>query len=1224
MSVTGKSSRSHQLGWTAGIVALAWLAAACSLASTETGNQPANQAPPWGFGFDNGPVVDATKTDAVPDTKPDIKADVTDIAPEATVTDAVADAVADTPDASEIADTANAEAETAEPTDGGDPCVPNPCTVKGKTACSKGKSGAVCACDVGLVELPDGTCGKCIPPATPPTPQVLSAGNLVVSELMIDPVGEPKESVGDLEGEWFELKNVSTKPIDLNGLTITDDKGADEHVINHCVPLVVQPGQVVVLGNSMDFQLNGGYKPHYVYTGIGFNNFADSVVVRAVYPQPGGSAKKVDVDKVAWKNGPWPIQDGKGHALALDTTLTSAVDNDEPTSWCLALKPMPGGDFGTPGVLNPACPAPADTDNDGVIDAGDNCPLVPNPADAQGKQADMDGDLVGDACDNCPDKPNEDQADADKDGKGDACDPAVCGDGELDLGETCDDGNAIKNDGCENCVKGLIGPGKLVISEVLVNTTNGQLKPGQWIEVHNPGNSEVSLLNWQLAVQKTVAGKGATVTVDADVKVPPKGYLVIGGSGNKSLNGGIPVVWEWAKNPQLVLDLAADEVKLIDVPGQALADVIAYGGKGMQVEENKALQLDPQHLNGADNDNPQYWCLADKPAGASGNLGTPGSPNTTCLPPGGDADKDGIPNQLDNCPFQPNTEQDDKDGDKLGDACDNCNLLANPAQQDADKDGVGDPCDNCPGTPNPDQQDADQDGYGDACDSPSCGNGKIEPGETCDDNNQLPGDGCSINCQKEAFGPGSVVVSEILVDPAAVADSDGAWVEVWNPGESPIDLRGWLLRDNGGVGGVKIEATNPVWVPAKGFAVLAAKLDPLVNGGVQAAWSWETGGALGFQMAKKAQDDVVLEWNKVVVDAVTYAPDKGWSVQEGKAMQFDADQMQPLAAGQKGDDLAQKNDQKGAWCLAKTPFGKGDLGTPGAANAPCLDPCQGKQEGQSCGGGLTCQAGLCLAAPKCGDSKVNQANEECDDGNLIDGDGCSGQCKKEAVLANTLVMAEIMPNPDAVSDDKGEWIELYNPTNKPVDLAGWTLKSAGWSHTVLVAGPFAGKSLQVPAKGYVIVAAVADPALNNGLDVLYAWKDVQQGGNFQLGNTTTDTVQLVNPSGKLVDEVAYGKLPWLAGNSAMCKPDCLTASDNDKPECWVPASPACVYGPYVGLSDFDETATCKADTDCKGKFEKCLNLEPVAGKPQWKVSASGQPKCAARERGTPGKENICK
>ncbi len=73
-----------------------------------------------------------------------------------------------------------------------------------------------------------------------------------------------------------------------------------------------------------------------------------------------------------------------------------------------------------------------DTDNDGVHDSIDNCPLVSND------QSDMNGNGIGDACDgdidgdtivdirdNCPTSANLDQADADKDGFGDACDPCI-------------------------------------------------------------------------------------------------------------------------------------------------------------------------------------------------------------------------------------------------------------------------------------------------------------------------------------------------------------------------------------------------------------------------------------------------------------------------------------------------------------------------------------------------------------------------------------------------------------------------------------------------------------------------------------------------------------------------------------------------------------------------------------------------------------------------------
>jgi len=85
------------------------------------------------------------------------------------------------------------------------------------------------------------------------------------------------------------------------------------------------------------------------------------------------------------------------------------------------------------------------------------------------------------------------------------------------------------------------------------------------------------------------------------------------------------------------------------------------------------------------------------------------------FPVGPDADGDGIPDCIDNCPAVRNPDQADADHDGIGDACDTC--------QDSDHDGFGDPgfplnaCprDNCPTVFNSDQTDTDHDGLGNAC-----------------------------------------------------------------------------------------------------------------------------------------------------------------------------------------------------------------------------------------------------------------------------------------------------------------------------------------------------------------------------------------------------------------------------------------------------------------------------------------------------------------------------
>jgi len=86
-----------------------------------------------------------------------------------------------------------------------------------------------------------------------------------------------------------------------------------------------------------------------------------------------------------------------------------------------------------------------DIDDDGIVDAEDNCPEIFNP-----EQEDNDEDDIGDVCDadddndgvpddmdNCPFTFNIDQEDIDFDNIGDACDDDDDGDGILDVVDNC-------------------------------------------------------------------------------------------------------------------------------------------------------------------------------------------------------------------------------------------------------------------------------------------------------------------------------------------------------------------------------------------------------------------------------------------------------------------------------------------------------------------------------------------------------------------------------------------------------------------------------------------------------------------------------------------------------------------------------------------------------------------------------------------------------------------
>lgn len=179
-------------------------------------------------------------------------------------------------------------------------------------------------------------------PDAPPVRAPAAPGDLVISEIMVDP-----NVAVERNGEWIELYNPSEDiTYQLAGCMLHDD-GRDHHVI--ASPLLVAPGSHVTLASSGDLAQTG-FAPDYAYDSFLLSNSGDEVVI---------SCGDIEIDRVVIDTGAFPHPSGA--SLSLDPAAYDAQENDSGTAWCAGrdvYNPAGAdeGDRGTPGEANPPCP----------------------------------------------------------------------------------------------------------------------------------------------------------------------------------------------------------------------------------------------------------------------------------------------------------------------------------------------------------------------------------------------------------------------------------------------------------------------------------------------------------------------------------------------------------------------------------------------------------------------------------------------------------------------------------------------------------------------------------------------------------------------------------------------------------------------------------------------------------------------------------------------------
>ena len=167
--------------------------------------------------------------------------------------------------------------------------------------------------------------------------------------------------------------------------------------------------------------------------------------------------------------------------------------------------------------------------------------------------------------------------------------------------------------------------------------------------------------------------------------------------------------------------------------------------------------------------------------------------------------------------------------------------------------------------------------------------------------------------------PGDLVISEVMANPSAVADSEGEWFELYNTTGSPIDLNGLILSDNGSDSHT-ISVPTTLMIASGGYLVLGRNDDYDLNGGYVPDYVYSD-----FSLANN-DDEIIIKEGTTTIARLDYTSVFGFVV-AGKSRELSDVGIYPY---EEDPFLMRETD----FVEATSPFGAGDLGTPGMAVIP--------------------------------------------------------------------------------------------------------------------------------------------------------------------------------------------------------------------------------------------------------------------------------------------------
>jgi hypothetical protein len=160
-------------------------------------------------------------------------------------------------------------------------------------------------------------------------------------------------------------------------------------------------------------------------------------------------------------------------------------------------------------------------------------------------------------------------------------------------------------------------------------------------------------------------------------------------------------------------------------------------------------------------------------------------------------------------------------------------------------------------------------------------------------------------------------ISEIMLSPCEASAGAGQWFELHNPGTTEMSINGLTITDGAG-GSLLVVGAPPV--PAGAWYVVAASADVSANGGIDPDFVFS-----GLDFSPDEGEMTIAAGGTEIVSIA-------WDASTFPDAECSSASVDPSVLGTAGA-LTFDN-----WCPGTSPYGDGDLGTPGAPNPTCVVP----------------------------------------------------------------------------------------------------------------------------------------------------------------------------------------------------------------------------------------------------------------------------------------------